>query len=207
MKVGFALLTDPPTHNTVRKLAWQLHQDYCTGLRASRLPPHISLKQPFAIEALDLPVVERYFDRFAAQIAPFVVSLPGMRVITEPATPDLSGIVWLDVAETPLLRELHNQLNCDLATIFDDASTPFDGDSYQFHLTVAISSQPTDAYHRIAAQLQKSNLALSYTVREIALFVYDEVAPGEMDCLAYKIASLAGLNPYAPSTSRPVHVA
>lgn len=188
MKAGLALLADRPTHNAVRRLAWQLHRDYGTGLRASRLPPHISLKQPFTID--DLAGLERYFDHFAAQLAPFAVLLPRIQIIAQPSSPELSGIAWFEVTETPLLRQLHNRLNQDLAVRFGGTSAPFDGDSYHFHLTIAVSSRPTDAYHRMAARLDEFNLALGYTACELALFVFDETDPGTTNSLTYKIAPL-----------------
>lgn len=147
MKATFALLADHPTHNSVRKLAWQLHHAYEIGLRASRLPPHISLKQPFAID--DLATLEAYFDRFAAELSPFSVTLSDVHVISTPAGPAIGGIVWLNVEEIPLLRQLHNRLNTELAAHFGNTSAPFDGADYQFHMTVAISEHPTTVYHDI----------------------------------------------------------
>ena len=49
MKAAFVLLASRKVYNWVRKLAWQIHQTYRTGALHVRLPPHISLKQPFAI--------------------------------------------------------------------------------------------------------------------------------------------------------------
>jgi hypothetical protein len=46
MKAAFALLADSPTHNTVRKLAWQMYQKHGISLEVCRLPLHVSLKQP-----------------------------------------------------------------------------------------------------------------------------------------------------------------
>ena len=190
MKATFALLADQATHNAVRTLAWHLHCTYRTGLRASRLPPHISLKQPFAIA--DIPALECYFDTFAARLSPFAVTLPTIRIISTPTSPEVTGIVWFDVEETPLLRQLHNQLNHDLAHAFGDTHAPFDGDSYHFHMTVAISNQPTEAYHQMQANFGGADLKRSYTVQEIAMFVYDETIPGGMDYMTYKILSLGG---------------
>lgn len=49
MKAAFALLADTETHNLVRKLSWDIHRKYHTGIDICRLPPHVSLKQPFDI--------------------------------------------------------------------------------------------------------------------------------------------------------------
>lgn len=188
MKATFALLADHATHNVVRKLAWQLHHTYGIGLRASRLPPHISLKQPFTID--DVATLEAYFDRFARTLSPFSVTLPNVHVIPAPTAPHISGIVWLNVEETPLLRNLHTRLNTDLAAEFRNTAAAFDGTDYHFHMTVAISTQPTDAYHRMRATYQDMSVDLHYTVHEIAMFIYDDTILSETDYMTYKIVQL-----------------
>jgi hypothetical protein len=52
MKAALALLANTEVHNFVRSLAWALYQKYHLGLAATRLPPHVSLKQPFAVADL-----------------------------------------------------------------------------------------------------------------------------------------------------------
>ncbi len=189
MKATFALLADPTTHNFVRKLAWQLHQTYGTGLRANRLPPHISLKQPFAIN--DVTALEAYFDRFATAVSPFPVRLSNLHVIPAPTAPHISGIAWLNVEETPLLRNLHTRLNAELAAQFNNTAAPFDGADYQFHMTVAISNHPTDAYHHMLAGYKDTPINILYTVQEIAMFVYDDTLPFEIDYMTYKIVQFS----------------
>ncbi len=54
MKAAFALLADNEAHNAVRKLTWQMYQRHGISLEISRLPPHISLKQPFDIPDVTL---------------------------------------------------------------------------------------------------------------------------------------------------------
>ncbi len=54
MKAKFALLANNEIHNLVRKLSWDIHQKYRTGIDVTRLPPHISLKRSFDISSLHL---------------------------------------------------------------------------------------------------------------------------------------------------------
>ncbi len=58
MKATFALLANTEVHNQVRKLSWDIHQKYRTGIDICRLPPHISLKQPF--DVAEVGPVETY---------------------------------------------------------------------------------------------------------------------------------------------------
>ena len=60
MKAAFALLANVEVYNFVRKLAWDIHRQYGTGTIDTRLPPHISLKQPFSIG--DLAALEDYME-------------------------------------------------------------------------------------------------------------------------------------------------
>jgi len=69
MKATFAFLSDNETHNLVRKLSWDIHQKYRTGIDVCRLPPHISLKQPFDVSDLDL--LSGYMAELARSIEPF----------------------------------------------------------------------------------------------------------------------------------------
>ena len=69
MKAVFALLTNTEIHNLVRKLSWDIHQEYRTGIDVCRLPPHISLKQPFDISDLDL--LGKYMAELASSITPW----------------------------------------------------------------------------------------------------------------------------------------
>ena len=72
MKATFALLANRPIYNLVRKLAWEVHRKYHTGIEVTRLPPHISLKQPFDIA--DLALLEDYMIELADSLSPFEVT-------------------------------------------------------------------------------------------------------------------------------------
>jgi 2'-5' RNA ligase len=79
VKATFALLADTETHDFVRKLAWNIHRKYRTGIEVYRLPPHVSLKQPFDIS--DLTALKVYMDELASSIKPFEVSLSQLHLV------------------------------------------------------------------------------------------------------------------------------
>ena len=128
MKAAIALLADYQAYNFVRKIVFELEQAYQIDFLASLLPVHISLKQPFSFERMER--LENYFNSLAAQIVPFQIELDEI-YYTEW---NRNGILGINVRETDTLRELHNQLNCELSNLFLDASAPHDGDGY--HLGV-----------------------------------------------------------------------
>lgn len=172
MKATFGLLANNEIHNLVRKLSWDIHQKYQTGIEVTRLPPHISLKQPFDIP--DLHLLEKFMAEFAARIDPFDVLLTELQLV-EGTIDDLdTGILWLNVQETERLRELHNRLNEELTSRFGNVSAAFDGPDYHFHMTVAIGNQPIETYREIKNEFSGRLRNLHYQIRELSMFVYDD---------------------------------
>ncbi len=169
VKAAIALLTDRDTANAVNKAAWEMHCAYRTGVFARRLPPHVSLKQPF--EAGDLTALALWAAQFAASITPFDITLGDYQLWEQPQTATLSR----QVVETPTLRGLHNRLNAELIADFGDTvQAEFDGDAYAFHLTVAAGEGSVEAYCAAFDERQRPGLtSQTFTARELALFVYE----------------------------------
>ena len=189
MKATFALLADHEVHNFVRKLNWELHRKYGIGLDIARLPPHISLKQPF--DVTDLDALEGYMSELADSIPPFEVHLPQLQLIRTEIDHVETGILWLDVQETASLRELHTRLNQELAARFENTQAAFDGADYHFHMSVAIGGQPWQVYQRAFENIAVAPANLRYLVRELALFVYDDTASLSEGYMTYKILQLS----------------
>jgi 2'-5' RNA ligase len=185
MKATFALLANTEVHNFVRKLAWEIHQKYRTGTLDCRLPPHISLKQPFRIS--DLAPLEEYMDELAKSITPFDVNLTELQLVSIPFEGTEFGLLWLDVEETDYLRKLHNRLNLELIQRFGNTQADFDGPTYHFHMTVMIGGQPLDVYRKFYSEIPDQKVNLRYTVHELAMFVYDEPIGPKSEYLTYKI--------------------
>jgi 2'-5' RNA ligase len=184
MKAAFALLADHQTYNLVRKLSWDIHRKYRTGIDICRLPPHVSLKQPFSIS--DLDEVEKYMTELAAGISPFEVHLTGLELIPADMDGLQSGILWMNVQETDVLRGLHERINRELASRFEDVSAPFDSLEYHFHMTVVMGGQSLELYRKIYDEFSGRLKDLRYTVREIGLFVYDDVNEKNIAYINYK---------------------
>ena len=185
MKATFALLANAEIHNLVRKLAWELHMKYRTGTRHCSLPPHISLKQPFSIK--DIAALEDYMAELANSINPFEVKLTELQIDPLVFGGIEYGILWLDVQETKYLRHLHNRVKDELSQRFGDTQAPFDGSEYHFHMTVNMGGQPIDVYRRFLEEISNPRVDLRYTVRELAMFVYDEPMGQAGEYLSYKI--------------------
>jgi len=188
MKATFAFLADNKTHNLVRKLSWDIHQKYRTGIDMCRLPPHISLKQTFDIS--DLDALSNYMDELAQSIDPVQALLTHLELIDANIDGLESGILWLNVDETEFLRGLHNRLNEELTARFGNVPAEFDGDSYHFHMSVAIGGQPIKIYRTILDEFKDQLVNLQFEIRDLVMFVYDERSDLNAGYMTYKILPL-----------------
>src|SRR6266545_8243886 len=80
-------------------------------------------------------------------ITPFEVKLTKLQLVDATIEGLDTGILWLDVQETEILRQLHNRVNEELTLRFGDVHAAFDGPDYHFHMTVAIGGQPIETYN------------------------------------------------------------
>ncbi len=188
MKATFALLANDEIHNQVRKLSWDIHRKYRIGIDVTRLPPHISLKQPFEIS--DLSALEKYMAELVETIAPFAVKLTELQLVGEAHEGLNAGILWLNVQETETLRQLHERVNCELAERFENTQAAHDGSRYHFHMTVAIGNQPIETYRKIVDEFSGRLINLQYTVRKLVMFVYDETFSMDSGYMTYMILPL-----------------
>jgi len=189
LKATFALLANSDIHNTVRRLSWEMHLKYRVGTRHVSLPPHISLKQPFHVD--DLPGLEEYMGDLAGSIQPFEVRLNDLQIVPVPYDKYTEyGILWINIEETGILRELHNRLNRELSQRFGETSADYDGDAYHFHMTVMMGGQFMEIYRKFKNEIPNSNINMTYTARELAMFVYDEPMGPHGEYLCYRILNL-----------------
>lgn len=185
MKATFALLANAQIHNLVRKLAWDIHQKYRTGIDVTRLPPHISLKQPFDVP--DVQLLEKYMTELAEGIDPFEVLLTELQLVEATVDGLDTGILWLNVYETKILRELHNRVNQELTLLFGNVPAAFDGPDYHFHMTIAIGNQPIQTYRQIKDEFSGRFTNLQCEIREMVMFVYDETYTVNAGYMTYMI--------------------
>lgn len=188
MKATFALLPNSEIHNAVRKLSWDIHRKYRTDLDVCRLPPHISLKQPFDISDLDL--LSDYMTELAKSIEPLTAVLTHLELINVTMDSFHTGILWLNVQETENLRGLHHRLNEELTARFGSVLAAFDGPDYHFHMTVAIGGQPIEIYQKIHAEFTDRLIDLPCALGELVMFVYDERNEVNAGYMTYKILPL-----------------
>ena len=167
-----------------RQVAWGVHRELGTGIAAQRLPPHISLKQPFdAPEEVDELVT---YTRQLARSLPSAIpmELHGLKVLRGP-------VLVFEVVETGLLRSLHDRLNAELpAVVGNPATADFDGPRYRFHLTVTNGGTSQEAFEEARQRRGETGLGWTANLAEIGLFVYDVKPGGGADFLPYLVVPL-----------------
>jgi len=183
MNVAFTFLLENDVHNFMRRIAYEVNAKYHTGFLACQVPAHVSLKQPFAIS--DLEKVEAYFDALAASIQPFTIELPRVGLS------DDKSVLWLEVVETPALRELHNRLNQELSALFGASAAEYDGDEYRFHATIAQIPQAVGTSIELNQEKWlNSQVGFRSRVEQIAMFHNLSGGGKQGQYTTYKILSL-----------------
>lgn len=181
MKATFVLIANIEAENLGRKILLDAHRIGSVGFESTRLPLHVSLKQPFEIESLE--EVERYFDEFSKKLSPFKIKLTTLDVLPSKVFGVDSGLLWLSAEETMALRQTHNMLNDELEARFGCCKADFDGESYHFHMTIAIGNQPFEVYKMVYGDLDKL-YNQDFIFDEIGLLYYDsdDIKPGTYFC-------------------------
>jgi 2'-5' RNA ligase len=192
MYIDFALLVDHNIHNYARKLALEINEKYHTGLAASLLPQHISLKQSFEVNQIE--EVEKYFDGLAQEIIPFEITFSKTDLITFTKGNSEIGILWMDTEENQQLRNLHNKINKDLMEQFGIMLLGPDGEKFHFHSTLIYGGQPVDIFKKIYRELDNKIINLKFIPKEMVMFYSPDKESVPSTYITYKILPIGSLN-------------
>lgn len=125
--VGFVILLNNEIHNFIRNLQVTKIAP-CESDFGIAETPHITVKQGFHVDGVE--PYEQYFDKLAAQIEPFEISVKGIGFFDQ-------GVVFLDVEQDVRLENLRTQVIGDLGRQFNVVPNEFEDDRYHFHATMA----------------------------------------------------------------------
>jgi 2'-5' RNA ligase len=135
----------------------------------------------------DFPALENYMTGLAKSIEPFEVHLTELQLHSISFGGTDYGLLWIDIEETETLRHLHNQINQDLDARFGDTRADHDGPTYHFHMTITLGKQPLEIYQQYFSEILDRRINRRYTVRHLAMFVYDGPISPNREYLTYKI--------------------
>jgi 2'-5' RNA ligase len=167
MRTAIALLVEDELSNRLASFTLRC-RDYGFNLNVLRLPAHVSLKQPFVVK--DFGRFEKYFEEFARHTETQQLKLDGFLFWGNAE----QGVVVVRVAATPRLRQLHSQLNAELEQEFGGTQADFDGEAYEFHLTVAIGALRADRLPHLQNDISTWKLDEVTVSSRLAMFIYEE---------------------------------
>lgn len=182
MKATLVLIANNEISNIASKLLLDANKIGELGYEMTRLPFHVSLKQPFAINSLN--EFENFFDQYSKTIKPVSIHFKELVTWENSVLGYDSGVLVLRVEKTEELSLMHQELNNKLEEKFGSCSASFDGEAYQFHMTIAIGGKPFSDYEKVFLELKNKNLNFTTVFNELALFYYDNdnIEPGTYYC-------------------------
>jgi 2'-5' RNA ligase len=188
MKATIVLIANNQTANIASKLLLEANRIGDLGFEMTRLPFHVSLKQPFIINNLN--DFEEFFDEYSKTLRSVNVHFEELVSWKNSVLGYDSGVMVLRVEKTEELANMHQELNKQLEEKFGTCKADFDGDKYQFHMTIAIGGKSYSEYEKVLEELRKKELDFNTVFNELALFYYDsdEIKPGTYYC--YKRVNL-----------------
>jgi 2'-5' RNA ligase len=187
LKGAIALLPDRELANRLAAAALAAHRATAGRLRWPRLPPHLSLEQPFVMA--DPGAVDRYLEQLAATMPPVAVSLAGVE--QRPASPHgPEAIVWVAVQPSEALLTLHERLDADLGPVSLEPSMPLEEERHRFHLTLGFLPAwiPDLDVEALSADLA----GVEVTFAEAALFLYDGLPRAGWQSMLYRRVRFGG---------------
>jgi len=192
LRAAIALLPDAELSNRLAAAALGVHAASLGRLRWPRLPPHLSLQQPFAIESLS--TVEHLVAPLARELGPFRLTLGALEVqAPSPGSPE--AVVWVGVEADPALVELQRQLDGELSPPKSENGKPFVSDAYRFHVTLGFLPGSLEAGTALP-----SLAGTTATFPELGVFVYDGLPRAGWQCLLYARRSLSRAPGATPAT-------
>jgi 2'-5' RNA ligase len=120
----------------------------------------------------DFTRFDAYFEELARRIEPQQLNFDNLVFWGTPG----QGVVTARVVGSPRLRQLHNLINTELEQTFGGTQADFDGDDYEFHLTLAIGGFHGELLPQLRADIATWKLNEVTVSSRLAMFIYDEAA-------------------------------
>ena len=155
------ILLNDEVHNFMRRLQVDILNQYGT-VSAIAECQHITLKQAFAVDALE--PFERYFDRLVNEIKPFELVIKGIGSFDE-------GIIFLDVEQDIRLKTLRLKILRDLSEQFGIKPHPLEDERYYFHATLVHKMSKGD-FAKTLQHLKDIEVSFRFLFDTLGLFYF-----------------------------------
>lgn len=162
-QIGIAILPSNNYSLFVRKQEIYLSKKYNT-VRGLLQPPHVTIKWPF--ETDEINKFDEYCAELAKNIEPFIVNAQGYGFF-EPE------VIFLKILPSEELLNLHLRILKDLKGKFGIDKNKFEGETQQFHTTLAYEDIKESEFYKAKEELEKGEQPeLSFKFNKIGLFKY-----------------------------------
>lgn len=112
----------------IRKICKEVNYDYNVSEQSFTLPQHISLKTSF--------YTENYIEIINYMKSILKDNLLNIKIVITGISKLNNGVIWFDIEENEILRNIHNILNKKLLEKYEIPLIKFDGENFQFHSTI-----------------------------------------------------------------------
>lgn len=177
MHIGFGILLPREPLNYIRKTQLELHHQL--SILPGRQYPHITFKSPFKVHDIERYVA--YFDSLAGQTRPFEIKLGGIGSFGK-------EILYLDVADSPDLDQLHQKVIREMEEKFDIKPDQVEGVHVRFHATICKPQTP-DVFDEARKLLERDPREFTFQARDIGIFYH---LGGEHSWIVYRQTPLQG---------------
>lgn len=160
MKIGYAILLNNESHNFIRQVQLELHQE--TGIGLARQTPHVTIKSPFDTNQIDDFV--NYLEELARRMKPIHLELEGFGHFG-------NKVIFLDVKKNQELEDWHGVILKELKEQFGVTPDPFEGENIKFHASIAGFNRE-ESFQQAYDYLSQYQPKYSFSASELGLFYY-----------------------------------
>lgn len=146
MYIWIGLILEKEDENYIREICKAENKSFNVNEQAFTLPQHISLKTSFNVN--EYVAVIEYLKKELKDINTMELEADNLTVID-------GKVIWLDIKENKLLRELHNRINFLLKNKFNIGLSGFDGENFKFHSTLFQENEFNENINKIGLILKE----------------------------------------------------
>lgn len=128
MYIWTGLIFNKNDEMKIRKICKEVNYDYNVSEQSFTLPQHISLKTSFD--------TENYIEIINYMKSILKDNLSNIKIVITGISKLNNGVIWFDIEENEILRNLHKMLNEKLLEKYEIPLIKFDGENFQFHSTI-----------------------------------------------------------------------
>ena len=165
MYIWVALTFEKEFEDSLRKYAKMVGLENNLDLTAFYLPQHITLKISFPCKDSDVKSITEYLMSYLSKTDAFDVEVDKMELLESNY-----NIIWMNIAESDILRKLHNEINQELLDNYKIGLHDYDGENFKFHSTLFIDNVvPITNYRKAIKQLQKFDFIRNQTIKSACI--------------------------------------